>query len=73
MGSGFISLDKVGKEDKWLWNFLEYIQFWPKPMAPICIHCDSQAAIGRVGSVRYNGKSRHISQRHNSIRKLLYS
>ena len=42
-------------------------------MAPICIHCDSQAAIGRAGSIMYNGKSRHIKRRHNSVRQLLSS
>ena len=47
--------------------------FWPKLMAPIFIHCDSQAAIGRAGSIMYNGKSRHIKRRHNSVRQLLSS
>ena len=42
-------------------------------MAPICIHCDSQAAIGRAESIMYNGKSRHIRRRHNSMRQLLSS
>ena len=42
-------------------------------MAPICIHCDSQVAIGRAGSIMYNGKSRHIRQRHNSVSQLLSS
>ena len=42
-------------------------------MAPICIHCDSQAVIGRAGSIMYNGKSRHIRRRHNSVRQLLSS
>ena len=42
-------------------------------MAPICIHFDSQATVGRVGSVMYNGKSRHIRRRHNSVRQLLSS
>ena len=42
-------------------------------MTPICIHCDTQAAIGRAGSIMYNGKSRHIRRRHNSIRQLLSS
>ena len=63
MESEFIALDKAGEEAEWLWNFLEDIPFWPKPMAPICIHCDSQAAIGRAGSIMYNGKSRHIRRR----------
>ena len=42
-------------------------------MAPIFIHCDSQAAIGRAGSIMYNGKSHHRRRRHNSVRQLLSS
>ncbi|KAF3612646.1 putative histone H2A.3-like [Capsicum annuum] len=64
---------EAGEEAKWLQNFLEDIPYWPKPVAPVCIHCDSQAVIGRAGSMMYNGKSRHIRRRHNSIRKLLSS
>ncbi|KAK4352611.1 hypothetical protein RND71_028129 [Anisodus tanguticus] len=73
MESEFIALDKAGEEAEWLQNFLEDIPFWPKPLAPICIHCDSQAAIGRAGSVIYNGKSRHIRRRHYTVRQLLSS
>ncbi|PHT69611.1 hypothetical protein T459_24715 [Capsicum annuum] len=73
MESEFIALDKVGEEAEWLRNFLEDISYWPKPVAPVCIHCDSQAAIGRVGSMMYNGKSRHIRRRHNTVRELLSS
>ena len=40
-------------------------------MPPICIHCDSQSAIGRAQNNIYNGKSRHIRRRHNTIRQLL--
>ena len=59
--SEFIALDKAGEEAEWLRNFLEDIPFWPKPVGPICIHFyNSQAAIGRAGSIMYNGKSRHI-------------
>ena len=54
-------------------EFLRRYPFWPKPMAPICIHCDSQAAIGRAGSIKYNGKSRHIRRRQNFVRQLLSS
>ncbi|PHT92084.1 hypothetical protein T459_07197 [Capsicum annuum] len=71
MKSEFIALDKAGEEAKWLQNFLEDISYWPKPVAPVCIHCDSQAAIGRAGSMMYNGKSRHIRRRHNTVRELL--
>ena len=45
----------------------------PNTVEPICIYCDSQAAIGRTGSVMYNGKSRHIRRRHNTIRQLISS
>ena len=40
-------------------------------MSAICIHCDSQSAIGRAHSHIYNGKSRHIRRRHNTVRQLL--
>ncbi|PHU06891.1 hypothetical protein BC332_23380 [Capsicum chinense] len=50
------------------WSTQEY---WPKPVAPVCIHCDIQAAIGRERGMMYNAKSRHISWRHNTIRELL--
>ncbi|PHT37190.1 hypothetical protein CQW23_24890 [Capsicum baccatum] len=73
MESEFIALDKAGEEAEWLQNFLKDILYWPKPVAPVCIHCDSQAAIGRAGSIMYNGKSRHIRRRHNTVRELLSS
>ena len=40
-------------------------------MPPICIHCDSQSAIGRAQNSMYNGKSRHIRRRHNTIKQQL--
>ena len=73
MESEFIALDKAGEEAEWLRNFLEDILFSPKPVGPICIHCDSQATIGRAGSVMYNRKSRHIQRRHNTVRQLFSS
>ncbi|PHT50786.1 hypothetical protein CQW23_10533 [Capsicum baccatum] len=39
----------------------------------VYMHFDSQAAIGRVESMMYNGKSRHIRRRHNTVRELLSS
>ena len=44
----FIALDKCGEEVEWLWKILEGILKWPKPVPTICIHCDSQSAIGRA-------------------------
>ena len=67
-GSKFIALDKCGEEAEWLRHFLEDIPRWPRPEPPICIHYDSQSAIGRAQSSMYNGKSRHIRRRHNTIR-----
>ena len=64
MESEFIALDKAGEEAEWLRNFLEDIPNWPKLVPAVCIHCDSQAAIGRARNVIYNGKSRHIRRRH---------
>ncbi|KAF3638957.1 putative premnaspirodiene oxygenase-like [Capsicum annuum] len=42
----FIALDKAGEEAEWLRNFSKDIPYWSKPVALVCIHCDSQAAIG---------------------------
>ena len=67
----FITLDKCGEEAEWLRHFLEDILRWPKHVPQICIHCDSQSSIGRAQCNMYNGKSRHIHRRHNTIRQLL--
>ncbi|KAI3755705.1 hypothetical protein L1987_55511 [Smallanthus sonchifolius] len=71
MESEFIALDKAGEEAEWLRQFVEDIPRWPKPTSAICIHCDSQSAIGRAHSTMYNGKNRHIRRRHNTIRQLI--
>ena len=71
MESEFIALDKCGEEAEWLRHFLEDIPRWPKSVPPICIHCDSQSAIGRAQNNMYNGKSRHIRRRHNTIKQQL--
>ncbi|CAL2238493.1 unnamed protein product [Prunus armeniaca] len=73
MESEFIALDKAGEEAEWLRNFLEDIPIWPKPVTTICIHCDSTAAQSRGKNNVYNGKSRHIRRRHNTIKQLLSS
>ena len=73
MESEFIALDKAGEEAEWLRNLLEDIPMWTKPVPAICIHCDSKSAIGRARNHMYNGKSRHIRRRHNTVRHLLLS
>ena len=37
----------------------------------LCLHVDDMLIIGRAQSNMYNGKSRHIGRRHNTIRQLL--
>ena len=54
-------------------EFLRRYSILAKPMAPICMHCDSQAVMGRAGSIMYNDKSRQIRRRHNFVRQLLSS
>ncbi|GKE09289.1 zinc finger, CCHC-type containing protein, partial [Tanacetum coccineum] len=71
MESEFIALDKCEEEAEWLRQFVEDNPRWPKLVTTISIHCDSQSAIGRAHNTMYNGKSRHIRRRHNSIRQLL--
>mgnify|MGYP003703585753 CR=1 FL=1 len=48
MESKFIALDKATKEVEWLRQFIEDIPHWLKPMPAICVHCDSQSAIGQA-------------------------
>ena len=67
----FITLEKCGEEVEWLCYFFEDIPRWSKPVPLIYIHCDSQSTISRAQSSMYNGKSRHIFRRHNTIRQLI--
>ena len=71
MKSEFITLDKGGEEAEWLRHFIEDIPRWPKPVSAISIHYDSQSSIGRAHNIMYNGKSRYIRQRHNTVRQLI--
>ena len=67
----FIALDKAGEEVEWHRNFLEDMPMWMKHVPSICIYCDSKSAIGRAQNHMYNGRSRHIHRRHNTVRQLL--
>jgi hypothetical protein len=60
----FIALDK-------LQSFLKSIPLWPKPVTSICIHCDNMVSLTKAKNQIYNGKSRHIKRRHNTICDLL--
>ncbi len=39
-----------------------------KPVLPVAIHCDCNAALIKAYSQVYNGKSRHISLRHSLVK-----
>lgn len=67
----FIALELAIEEAEWLKNFLEDIPMWLKSVSAIYIHCDSMAAEARAKSHVYNGKSRPIRRRHNTLKKLL--
>lgn len=71
MEAEFVALDKASEQAEWLRQFLEDIPRWEMLVPPLCIHCDSTAAIGTAERVLYNGMSRHIRRRHNSVRQLL--
>ena len=71
MESEFIALDKAGEEAEWLRQYLKDIPLWPKTVPAICIHCDNQTAISRAPNFIYNGKSKHIRRRYNTVKQLL--
>ncbi|GKB17600.1 zinc finger, CCHC-type containing protein [Tanacetum coccineum] len=71
MESEFLAFAAAGKEAEWLRNLIHEISIWPKPIAPISIHCDSAATLAKAYSQRYNGKSRHLGVRHSMIRELI--
>jgi len=71
MTAEFIALAAGSKEAEWLRNLLYEIPIWPKPMAPVSIHCDSQSTLSKAYSQVYNGKSRHIGLRHSYVKDLI--
>ncbi|GKD78457.1 hypothetical protein Tco_1341078 [Tanacetum coccineum] len=56
----FVALAAAGKEAEWLRNLIHEILIWPKPIAPISIHCDSAATLAKAYSQIFNGKSRNL-------------
>ncbi|GJU15450.1 zinc finger, CCHC-type containing protein [Tanacetum coccineum] len=67
----FVALVAAGKKADGLRNLIHEIPLWPKPIAPIFIHCDSAATLAKAYSQIYNGKSRHLGVRHSMIRELI--
>ncbi|GKF22800.1 hypothetical protein Tco_0075122, partial [Tanacetum coccineum] len=50
----FVALAATSKEAEWLKNLIHEISIWPKPIAPISIHCDSAATLAKTYSRIYN-------------------
>ncbi|GJW82025.1 putative RNA-directed DNA polymerase [Tanacetum coccineum] len=67
MESEFVALVAACKEAKWLRNLIHEILIWPKPIAPIFIHYDSDATLAKAYSQIYNGKSRHLEIKFESL------
>ena len=73
MESELIALEKACSEAEWLRNLLANLPISSHLPPSIYVHCDCQAAIARVKSKIYNGKSRHIRMRHSVVQQLLES
>ena len=71
MLSELIAVEDACKEVEWLRNLLMEIPLWKKPSPAVLINCDNQATIYNVSNKTYNGKSRHVSLRHQMVRQLL--
>ncbi|WJZ87390.1 hypothetical protein VitviT2T_006774 [Vitis vinifera] len=71
MEAEFIALAATGKEAEWLRDLMMDIPFTANNVSTVSIHCDSQATLARAYSGVYNGKSRHISIRHEYVRQLI--
>ncbi|RVW98791.1 Retrovirus-related Pol polyprotein from transposon TNT 1-94 [Vitis vinifera] len=71
MEAEFIALAANGKEAEWLRDLMMDIPFTANNVSTVSIHCDSQATLARAYSGVYNGKSRHISIRHEYVRQLI--
>ena len=68
MESEFIALESVGKETKWLRNFLSGIPLGMQSIPSVFMHCDCQAAISITKNKAFNGKNRHIHLRHKVVK-----
>ena len=73
MEAELIALALASEETNWLGDLLYETPLWEEPIPPILIHCDNTAAIGRVKNHYYNGKSKFIRRKHNTVQSYLSS
>ena len=71
MEAKLVALLIARKEAEWLRKFLLEIVLWPQLMLAIAVNCDSEATMFRALNKVYNGKSRHISLRHDYVKQLI--
>jgi len=71
MEAEFIALELAGQEAEWLKNLLGDIPLWGRQPTAISLHCDSQAVIGVVHNIMYNGKNKHICIKHRVVKQML--
>ena len=67
----FIALAVIGKEAECHRDLRMDIPFTANSMSTVLINCDSQATLASTYSGVYNGKSRHISIRHEYVKQLI--
>ena len=73
MEAELIALASASEEANWLRELLYEIPLWKKPIPPILIHYGSTTVIGRVKNRYYNGKSKPIRRKHNTMQSCLSS
>ena len=73
MEAELIALVLASEEENWLRDLLYEIPLWENPIQPILIYCNSIATIGRVKNRYYNGKSRPIRRKYNTVLSYLSS
>ena len=66
-----MALGAAATEVEWIKNLLVEIPLWNKPIPPIIIHCDNNAAIVTTNNATYNEKSRQVRLQHSYVRRLL--
>ena len=71
MESEFVALASVRQAAEWLRDFLKEIHLASKTVSKVSINCDSLTTLARAYNEMHNEKSRHISLRHEYVRKLI--
>ncbi|KAK9691301.1 hypothetical protein RND81_09G188100 [Saponaria officinalis] len=71
MEAEIVALDTACMEAEFLKSLLFDLPMLSKPIPPISMNCDCQAAISKVTSKNFNEKRRHLRVRHKSIKHMI--